>query len=168
MSSTLTPFHDRPYRLGVGFVLLNPKGQVFVAQRIDTPGAWQMPQGGIDANEDPLHTVFREMEEEIGTCKASYLAETKGWIHYDLPMDIADKVWKGRYRGQKQKWYLMAFEGTDSDINIAAHHPEFDQWKWTDFDTLVHLIVDFKRPLYEQIVEQFRPQVQLFQEETAL
>lgn len=147
---------DLPYRLGVGAVLLNAEGRVFVAQRIDTPGAWQMPQGGIDKGEDPAEAVFRELEEEIGTAAAELIAETDGWITYDLPDDLRGKVWKGKYRGQKQKWYALRFAGSDADIDLTAHkHPEFSDWKWVDMTRLVDLIVDFKRPLYEQIVAAF-------------
>jgi len=156
--STL-PFSDRPYRHGVGIMLLNSSGKVFVAQRIDTPGAWQMPQGGIDLNEDPLQTAFREMEEEIGTRNAHCIGQTDGWVHYDLPHKLADKVWKGKFRGQKQKWFLMAFDGKDTDINIDTEHPEFNAWQWTDFDALTQMIVEFKRPLYEKVVTELRPLV---------
>ncbi|MGE4528227.1 MAG: RNA pyrophosphohydrolase [Rhodospirillaceae bacterium] len=156
------PYAERPYRLGVGLVLLNPAAQVFVAQRIDTPEpAWQMPQGGIDAGEDPRTAAFREMAEEIGTGAAEVLAETPDWLTYDLPPAIADRVWKGRFRGQKQKWFLMRFLGADADIDIATAHPEFSTWKWAEFDTLPELIVPFKRPLYHAVVEAFAPRVAL-------
>ena len=146
-----------PYRLGVGAVLLDARGRVFVAQRIDTPGAWQMPQGGIDTGEDPSVTVVRELQEEIGTDKAEIIAETAEWLTYDLPDDIRAKVWKGRYRGQKQKWFALRFTGKDKDIDLAAHkHPEFSTWRWADLADLPDLIVPFKRPLYEQIVEAFQ------------
>ena len=146
---------DLPYRLGVGAVLLNGEGRVFVAERIDTPGAWQMPQGGIDKGEDPAVAVFRELEEEIGTAGASLIGETDGWIAYDLPEDIVGKVWKGRYRGQKQKWYALRFEGEDADIDLAKHHhPEFSRWKWADMTALPDMIVPFKRALYLEIVDQ--------------
>lgn len=148
---------DLPYRLGVGAVLLNADGLVFVAQRIDTPGAWQMPQGGIDKGEDPAVAVLRELAEETGTDKADIIAETDGWVAYDLPADIQGKVWKGKYRGQKQKWFALRFHGTDADIDLTAHkHPEFSSWKWAALETLPDLIVTFKRPLYEQIVAAFR------------
>jgi len=154
------PYAERPYRLGVGLVLLNPAAQVFVAQRIDTPEpAWQMPQGGIDAGEDARTAVFREMAEEIGTDAAEVLAETEDWLTYDLPPAIADGIWKGRYRGQKQKWFLMRYLGADADIDIATAHPEFSTWKWAAFDTLPDLIVPFKRPLYRAVVEAFAPRV---------
>lgn len=147
---------DKPYRRGVGVVLLNAANQVFVAQRIDTEEpAWQMPQGGIDKHEDPLAAALRELEEEIGTANAELVGETDGWLRYDLPADFQGKVWKGKYRGQEQKWYLMRFLGRDDDINLDTAHPEFSTWKWTDFHSLPELIVGFKRDLYKMIVAAF-------------
>lgn len=147
---------DKPYRKGVGVVLMNSAGKVFVAQRIDTPEpAWQMPQGGIDKGEAPLKAALRELEEETGTNKAELIAATEDWLRYDLPADLQTKVWKGKYRGQKQMWYLMRFTGTDTDINIDTDHPEFSEWKWADFETLPDLIVGFKKDLYRQIVAAF-------------
>ena len=148
----------RPYREGVGIALLNRDDFVFVGRRIDqTAEAWQMPQGGIDPGEDPLPAALREMEEEIGVraTLAEVIAESRGWLSYDLPPDLRDKVWKGRYRGQRQKWYLARFKGEDRDINIATAHPEFNQWRWIPFRTLPDMIVPFKRPIYEQIVAEF-------------
>jgi putative (di)nucleoside polyphosphate hydrolase len=150
-------FEDLPYRRGVGIVLLDASARVFVAQRIDAPGpAWQMPQGGIDAGENPRAAALRELNEEIGTAKARILAESRDWIRYDLPRDLAGKVWRGRYRGQEQKWYAMRFEGEDRDIDIATEHPEFSAWRWAEFEELPGLIVAFKRPLYEAVVAEFR------------
>jgi putative (di)nucleoside polyphosphate hydrolase len=147
-------FLARPYRLGVGVMLINRAGRVFVAERIDTPGAWQMPQGGIDAGEDPRATALRELKEEIGTDKAELIGETRNWLTYDLPPELAgEKIWGGRYRGQKQKWFAMRFLGTDCDIDLAAHgHPEFRAYRWVPADALVGAIVPFKRDLYQQIV----------------
>lgn len=149
--------HDLPYRLGVGAVLFNAAGRVLVAQRIDTPGdAWQMPQGGIDRGEDPREAVFRELEEEIGTASAEIIAETPDWLTYDLPRDIRGRIWKGRYRGQKQKWFAMRFLGRDADIDLEAHaHPEFSDWKWVELAAVPDLIVPFKRKLYGDIVAAF-------------
>ena len=153
--------HDLPYRLGVGAVLLNAEGRVLVAERIDTPGAWQMPQGGIDKDEDPSEAVFRELAEEIGTADADIVAETDGWLTYDLPKDIRKAVWKGRYRGQKQKWYVLRYRGTDADIDLETHkHPEFSAWKWVDLEAIPDLIVPFKRGLYQDIVAAFADVVQ--------
>jgi putative (di)nucleoside polyphosphate hydrolase len=144
-----------PYRRGVGIALINRAGKVFVAERLDTPGAWQMPQGGIDAGERPRAAAKRELMEEIGTAKAKIIAESAGWLRYDLPADIQGKVWRGRYRGQEQKWYLMLFTGADSDIDLNAHHAEFARWKWMSFRQLPRVIVGFKRKIYRQVVAEF-------------
>lgn len=153
----MRPFAERPYRPCVGIMLLNARGHVFVAQRIDQRvEAWQMPQGGIDDGEAPAAAALRELAEEIGTDKAEILAESPDWIPYDLPETLADKVWKGRYRGQTQKWFAMRFTGADSDIDINTKHPEFDAWRWAAIDDLPNLIVPFKRDVYEQVVARFR------------
>lgn len=147
-----------PYRPCVGVMLLNRQGKVFVAKRIDTMvEAWQMPQGGIDSGEEPENAVYREMMEEIGTRNAEIIHEMDPWLTYDLPEHLIGKVWKGKYRGQKMKWYLMRYLGQDSDIDLNTHHPEFSEWQWIDMDNLVHSIVDFKRPLYAQLVDHFGP-----------
>lgn len=139
-------------------MLLNAADEVFVARRIDTTSeAWQMPQGGIDEGEEPFATALRELEEEIGTAQAELIAESEGWLDYDLPADLIAKVWNGRYRGQRQKWFLMRFCGSDTDINLETEHPEFQEWKWTAPHTLPDLIVPFKRPLYQQILTAFSP-----------
>ena len=154
--SPVLAYEDRPYRPGIGLVLLNRHGLAFVAQRIDTPGdAWQFPQGGIDAGEDPRQTVLREMEEEIGTNKAEIIAESRDWLSYDLPPDIAAKSWKGRFRGQRQKWFCARFTGVDADIDLATRHPEFRRWQWMDLAAVPGLIVPFKRPLYDRVVAEF-------------
>jgi len=147
---------DLPYRPCVGICLINSDGKVFVAERLDTPDAWQMPQGGIDKGEDPETAALRELEEEIGTNKARFLGRTEGWLTYDLPDDLIGKVWKGKYRGQKQIWYAFAFEGSDSDINIETEHPEFARWQWVELQQIVDLIVPFKRDIYAEIVRQFK------------
>lgn len=148
----------RPYRRGVGAVLFDDRGRVFVAARADTPGdAWQMPQGGIDAGETPRTAVLRELKEEIGTDKAEIVAESKGWIAYDLPPELQGKVWRGRFRGQKQKWFALRFTGADSDIDLAADGtPEFRAWKWIPLEQVPRLIVAFKRPVYQAVVAEFR------------
>ncbi len=147
---------DLPYRPCVGIILLNRRGEVFVGQRIDaTMEAWQMPQGGIDPGEDPRDTAFRELEEEIGTAKGEIIAETQDWLTYDLPPELVGKVWKGRFRGQKQKWFVMRFLGTDDDINLETRHPEFNDWKWMRFEDLPEVIVPFKRGIYEDLVRRF-------------
>jgi putative (di)nucleoside polyphosphate hydrolase len=147
------------YRPAVGIMLLNPAGLAFIGRRIDMPAglaAWQMPQGGIDPGETPRQAAFRELKEEIGTDKAEILAETRGWLHYDLPSDIASRMWGGRWRGQRQKWFLMRFTGEDADINPATEHPEFDAWEWVEPRRLPELIVPFKRPLYCDLLAEFR------------
>ena len=148
------------YRPAVGIMLVNPAGLAFVGRRIDMPAglaAWQMPQGGIDPGESPREAAFRELKEEVGTDKADILAETEGWLHYDLPADIASRMWTGRWRGQRQKWFLMRFTGRDSDINPATEHPEFDAWEWVEPERLPELIVPFKRRLYSDLLAEFRP-----------
>jgi putative (di)nucleoside polyphosphate hydrolase len=147
------------YRPAVGIMLLNPAELAFIGRRIDMPAglaAWQMPQGGIDPGETPRQAAFRELKEEIGTDKAEILAETRGWLHYDLPSDIAPRMWGGRWRGQRQKWFLMRFTGEDTDINPATEHPEFDAWEWVEPERLPELIVPFKRPLYCDLLAEFR------------
>lgn len=145
-----------PYRPCVGVTLFNREGLVFVARRIDTKvEAWQMPQGGIDEGEDPQETAFRELAEEIGTANAVIIGESKEWLKYDLPPELIGKVWKGRYRGQTQKWFAMRFLGNDSDINLETAHPEFNAWRWERLERLPDLIVPFKRKLYEDIVREF-------------
>ena len=147
-----------PYRRGVGLMLLNRDGLVFVARRIDMPSeAWQMPQGGIDKGESPRHAAMRELKEEIGTDKAKILAESRDWLFYDLPADLVPRIWNGRFRGQTQKWFLLRFTGEDSDIDIDTDHPEFLEWKWAELSDLPDLIVPFKRKLYEDLLAEFAP-----------
>lgn len=147
---------DLPYRPCVGICLINQDGKIFVAERLDTPDAWQMPQGGIDKGEDPIDAAFRELEEEIGTAKAELLAKTDQWLCYDLPDDLIGKVWKGKYRGQKQIWVALRFNGKDSDITLETKHPEFSRWQWMDVDLVIESIVPFKKALYEEVVAHFR------------
>jgi putative (di)nucleoside polyphosphate hydrolase len=147
-----------PYRRGVGALLFNRDGRVFVAKRIDTPGeAWQLPQGGLAHGESPKEAVLRELAEEIGSNKAEIIAESANWHTYDLPAPIAGKAWRGKYRGQRLKWFALRFLGEDRDIDLkATSHPEFEAWKWVEIDALPILIVDFKRPLYAALVAEFR------------
>ena len=149
---------ERPYRKGVGAVVFNDDGLVLVARRIDTPGdAWQLPQGGIHRDEKPRKAVIREVAEEIGTDNVEIIAKSSRWLCYDLPEPLADKVWDGKYRGQKQRWFALRFTGTDADINLdASGHPEFEAWRWASLDELPTLAVSFKRRVYEQIVAEFR------------
>ena len=146
------------YRSAVGIMLLNQAGQVFVARRIDMPtvAAWQMPQGGIDPGETPRQAALRELREEIGTNKAEILGESRVWLKYDLPAELARGVWGGRYCGQRQKWFAMRFTGDDTDINLETDHPEFDAWKWIPPEQLPEVIVPFKRQLYVNILAEFQ------------
>ncbi|GAA6208950.1 RNA pyrophosphohydrolase [Cognatishimia sp. WU-CL00825] len=149
-----------PYRKNVGIVLLNDQNQVFVGQRLDSEvPAWQMPQGGIDKGEDAQTAALRELKEETGvaTSSVTFLAQSKGWITYDLPHDIVPRIWKGRFKGQEQKWFLFRFHGSDEEINIEVDHQEFSEWRWLPFDQLVANIVPFKRAVYEQVVAEFAP-----------
>ena len=145
------------YRPGVGIVLFNKDGHVLIAERIDNPGGWQLPQGGIDAGEEPEIAVFREMEEEIGTRNAQIIGAMEEWITYDFPLPLAQKLWNGRYRGQKQKWIALKFLGQDSDIRLETHtHPEFSRWKWMPLNNLLDYVVPFKRAVYERVIKEFR------------
>jgi putative (di)nucleoside polyphosphate hydrolase len=146
------------YRPAVGIMLLNRHGEVFVGRRTDMPvmPAWQMPQGGIDPGEAPRQAAMRELEEEIGTAKAVILGESRVWLKYDLPVELAGGIWGGRYRGQRQKWFVMRFIGSNADINLATEHPEFDAWQWVAPERLPDLIVPFKRQLYIDILAEFR------------
>lgn len=151
------PYQDRPYRQGVGLVLLNPAGLAFVARRLDTADAWQFPQGGIDDGENPEQAVLREMKEEIGTDRATILARTADGIAYDLPPEMADRCWKGKYRGQSQVWFCARFTGRDDEIDLATEHPEFDAWRWVALAEVPDLIVPFKRAMYQRVVAEFLP-----------
>ena len=150
-----------PYRPAAGIMLLNREAKVFVAQRLDSSlEAWQMPQGGLDEGEDPQAGALRELEEETGIRSelVEILARAPAELYYDLPDDLLGKIWKGRYRGQKQKWYAIRFTGKDSEINIvspAGHKPEFVKWRWEPMKNLPGLVVPFKRPVYERVVEEF-------------
>jgi putative (di)nucleoside polyphosphate hydrolase len=140
-------------------MLINSKRRVFVAKRIDFPGdAWQMPQGGLEDGEEPAQTVLRELTEETGTNKADIITESIHWRNYDLPDELIGLIWGGKFRGQRQKWFLLRFTGDDRDIDLCAHgEPEFSAWKWAEIDEIVDLIVPFKRALYADIVSEFRP-----------
>lgn len=147
-----------PYRLGVGLMLFNRDGLVWVGQRLDrTVESWQMPQGGIDPGETPTTAAFRELLEETGIDRAEIIGESADWLTYDLPPELVNIVWQGRYRGQKQKWFALSFLGSDQDIDINTPHPEFGAWRWASFDELVDVIVPFKRPLYRQVTAEFAP-----------
>jgi putative (di)nucleoside polyphosphate hydrolase len=152
------PYEQRPYRPCVGIFLLNNDGLVFAGRRIDSRAeAWQMPQGGIDAGESPLQACMREMREEIGTNTAELVSQHDDWLYYDIPLPLADRLWQGRYKGQKQKWMALRFTGDDSDINIATEEPEFCEWKWLSPHDLVDLAVPFKRDVYQNLLAAFAP-----------
>ena len=146
---------ELPYRPGVGVMLVNRDGLIFVGQRFDsTVEAWQMPQGGIDPGEEPWGAVLRELGEETGVPAhlVEIIGETPDWHYYDLPDDLIGTVWKGRFCGQRQKWFAMRFLGTDNDVAIDQPHPEFKAWRWTEVATLVDLAVPFKRALYADVI----------------
>lgn len=155
-------FEDLPYRPSVGVVLFNRAGKVFLGRRKrrraakGVPGhEWQMPQGGIDKGEEPRAAALRELREEVGTDQAEIIAETREWLTYELPGKLHLQAWGGRYRGQVQKWFAMRFLGSDADIRLDAHHPEFDAWKWVARDELLRRIVPFKKKLYEDVLAEF-------------
>lgn len=156
MTDEVAAVRARGYRPGVGVMLLDGQNRVFVGRRVDVAGDhWQMPQGGIDDGETPRAAALRELKEEIGTDKAEFLAESARWLRYEVPPDIAGRVWGGRYRGQMQKWFAMRFTGSDDDIDLAAAHPEFSAWKWVAAAELPQLIIPFKRQLYLDILAEF-------------
>ena len=154
---------DLPYRANVGAVLFNAEGRVFVARRADlpntegSPGGWQLPQGGIDEGEDPRGAVLRELAEEIGTDRAEIIGEHPGWLSYDLPPDLLGVALRGRFRGQRQRWFALRFLGGDADIRLDADpHPEFDAWRWAALGELPLLAVPFKRDIYLVLSASFR------------
>lgn len=150
---------DLPYRPCVGVMLTNGAGQVFVAERIDAPGAWQMPQGGIDKGEGPREAALRELEEEIGVTPEQVVVEAEhpDWLRYDLPDHLIGKVWKGRYRGQEQRWFRLRLTAPDTAITLDVDHPEFSAWKWVDPAEVPRLIVPFKRAIYDAVITTLAP-----------
>ena len=148
-----------PYRPCVGVLLINAAGLIFAGQRLDNPTpAWQMPQGGIDAGEKPRAAALRELWEETGVTAelVEFVAKTEDWVTYDLPPELLGKVWGGKYRGQKQKWFLFRFLGNDSQIRIDTEHPEFSEWRWIGAAEMLARIVPFKRAVYAQVIDAFR------------
>ena len=147
-------FKNLPLRNGVGIVVLNKKNKVFVARRIDNPkNFWQMPQGGVDDGEDFLAAAYRELEEETSIKNVELISELEGQITYNLPDKLLGIIWKGKYKGQKQKWFLMRYLGDDSEINIQTKKPEFLDWKWVDLKEITELVVDFKLHVYQEVKE---------------
>lgn len=151
--------NSKDYRPNVGMMIINQKKEIFVGKRIDHPSNfWQMPQGGIDAQEIPSIAALREMDEEVGIKKnkVDLLTESKDWYYYSIPSDLAKTLWKGKYKGQRQKWFLYKFKGTEKDINIHTEHPEFSDYKWVSKDFLVPNIVPFKKKIYEKLLLEFK------------
>ena len=148
-----------PYRPCVGITLINAQGLIFAGRRLDSiANAWQMPQGGIDAGEKPREAALRELLEETGIRaeRVTFLAQTEDWVTYDLPPELLGRVWGGKYRGQRQKWFLYRFDGADSEIDIAKEHPEFAEWRWIGVAEMLAAIVPFKRAVYETVIAAFR------------
>ena len=141
-----------PLRMGVGIAILNSKNKIFVGKRKDNPfDKWQMPQGGVDINESLLQAMKRELMEETSIKNIEVLKELNEWFEYELPKNLVGKIWKGKYRGQKQKWFVVKFLGNENEININTQNPEFIEWKWIDIDLLPDLIVHFKKHIYEKV-----------------
>ena len=144
-------------RQGVGVIVLNQNNEVFVAKRKDNPiDKWQMPQGGININETPFNAMKRELEEETSITTIKVLKEIDNWLEYELPTNLLGKIWKGKYRGQKQKWFIVKFIGNDGEINLNTKHPEFIEWKWIDYKSLTDVIVDFKKDVYKKLKSELR------------
>ena len=141
-----------PLRTGVGVVVLNANNKVFVGKRKDNPvDKWQMPQGGIDKDETPEIAMKRELAEETSIKTITILKEINGWLEYELPPNLLGKIWKGRFRGQKQKWFIVRFLGKENEINLNTKYPEFIEWKWVNYEILPNIIVDFKKKVYEKL-----------------
>ena len=148
-----------PLRIGVGAIVLNKENKIFVGKRTDQPhnNKWQMPQGGVNAGEDLISALKRELNEETGIKNIKILKELDEWTEYELPDYLLGKIWKGKYRGQKQKWFVLKFEGNDDEINLGTDRPEFIDWKWVKPDNLPNIIVDFKKKLYEKLLLKIGP-----------
>ena len=150
-------YENLPLRSGVGIVVLNKQNKVFVAKRIDNPkNFWQMPQGGVDKNEDFLSAAYRELEEETSIKNVKLIRELDGLTKYELPENLLGIIWKGKYKGQIQKWFIMEFLGNDSDINIKTKNPEFLEWKWIDLEKITDVVVDFKLEVYREVKEKVK------------
>ena len=146
-----------PLRIGVGIILLNDKNNIFVGKRIDNPSnSWQMPQGGVDNNENFYAAAKRELEEETSIKSVKLIKELDSWMEYELPKNLLGKLWHGKYRGQKQKWFIMKFLGNENEINIKTKNPEFLEWKWIEPSILTDLVVDFKFDIYNKIKQELK------------
>ena len=154
----MNKYKNLPLRVGVGIILLNKNNKIFVAKRIDNQKGnyWQMPQGGVDLNEKLLQAAKRELEEETSIKSIELIKEFDGWLEYNLPKNLLGKIWKGKYRGQKQKWFVMKFLGNDEEINIKTKHPEFLEWKWIELGKLTEVAVNFKLNVYKKIKEKVK------------
>jgi len=155
MNKKVNDYKKLPYRNGVGIVVLNNDNKVFVAKRIDNPkNFWQMPQGGVDKGENLLKAAYRELKEETSIQNVKLIQELDGWTYYELPPKLIGIIWKGKYKGQKQKWFVLKFIGNDNEINIKTKKPEFLDWKWIDLDKITDIVVDFKLDVYKKVKQQ--------------
>ena len=146
-----------PLRIGVGVIVFNEKNKVFVGKRKDNPvDKWQMPQGGVNKDEGYLMAMKRELHEETGITSIKVLKELDQWFEYELPKSLLGIIWKGKYRGQKQKWFIVKFTGKDSEIDLKTKHPEFIEWKWIDMNELPNVIVDFKKDVYLKLLKELK------------
>ena len=153
----LDKFKNLPLRKGVGIVLINSENKVFVAKRIDNPkDFWQMPQGGVDEGENLLNAAYRELKEETSIFNVKWIKEIEDWTQYDLPSKLIGIIWKGRYKGQKQKWFIFKFLGNDTEINIKTKNPEFLDWKWIEIGKITEIVVDFKKEVYQKVEKEIK------------
>ena len=157
MDKKIENFQKLPYRNGVGIIVLNNENKVFVAKRIDNPkNFWQMPQGGVDEGEDLLNAAYRELKEETSIFNVKLIKEIEDWTQYDLPSKLIGIIWKGRYKGQKQKWFIFKFLGNDTEINIKTKNPEFLDWKWIEIEKITEIVVDFKKEVYQKVEKEIK------------